>query len=134
PHPGLTVFDATDGTNACTRRNRSNTPLQALTLLNDQGFMEFAQALAARLLQDANASDSDRIRQAFQLCLARPPSPKEEQRLLELRARQTAALDRSPEEAKQLAPQIDKVELPRAAAWTMVARVLLNLDEFIPRE
>ncbi len=52
PHPGLTVFDAPDATAACTRRNRSNTPLQALTLLNDQGFVEFAQALAQRILRE----------------------------------------------------------------------------------
>src|SRR5262249_35053283 len=104
PHPGLTVFDASDGTNTCTRRNRSNTPLQALTLLNDQAYIEFAQALARRVLQEAGAGDADRIRHAFQLCLARPPSPKEEQRLIDLLARQTSALEAAPEEAKQLAP------------------------------
>jgi mono/diheme cytochrome c family protein len=137
PYPGLTVFDAPDGTSACTRRNRSNTPLQALTLLNDQAFLEFAQALAGRVLHEAKGNDAERIRYAFQLCLARPPSPKEEQLLSDLLAKQTAALETAPEEAKQLAPMLqpnDKIEPARAAAWTMAARVLLNLDEFITRE
>src|SRR5439155_6508062 len=65
PHPALTVFDAPDSTSTCTRRNRSNTPLQALTLLNDQGFFELAQALAARILKEAGSDDGPRIRHAF---------------------------------------------------------------------
>ena len=136
PHPGLTVFDAPDGTNACTRRNRSNTPLQALTLLNDQAYIEFAQALAGRVLQDAKPNNSDRLRFAFQLCLARSPSPREEQRLNELLVRQIEAFEAAPGEAKQFVPAAtrDPSEMAQRAAWTMVARVLLNLDEFITRE
>src|SRR5207302_9973937 len=111
PHPGLVVFDAPDATSACTRRNRSNTPLQALTLLNDQAFFEFAQALAARVLKEAKPDDAERIRQAFRLCLGRLPSAMEERRLGELLAEQAEA---SP-----------------LTAWTTLARVLLNLDEFI---
>jgi hypothetical protein len=114
PHPGLIVFDAPDATMACTRRNRSNTPLQALTLLNDQAFFEFAQALAARVLNEAPADEAGRIRHAFRLCMARSPSELEERRLSELLAGQA-----------KMAP---------LAAWTTVARVLLNLDEFITRE
>src|SRR5439155_8601499 len=64
PHPALTVFDAPDSTTTCTRRNRSNTPLQALTLLNDQAFFELAQGLAARVLREAPQSDLGRIRYA----------------------------------------------------------------------
>jgi hypothetical protein len=114
PHPSLTVFDAPDATTACTRRNRSNVPLQALTLLNDQGYVELAQGLAARVLREVK-TDDERLRYAFRLCLARPPSTREQMRLTELLARQLAEV--SPEEA-----------------WTAVARVLLNLDEFITRE
>ena len=69
PHPDLVVFDAPDATSACTRRNRSNTPLQALTLLNDQGFVEFAHALAHRVLADGKASESERIRHTVQEAL-----------------------------------------------------------------
>jgi hypothetical protein len=136
PHPGLTVFDAPDATTTCTRRNRSNTPLQALTLLNDQAFFEFAQGLAARVLQEAEPNDDDRLRYAFQLCLARSPSDGELTRLRQLLAQQQADLEAAPEEAKLLVP----TDLPRdtdvkqLAAWVTVARVLLNLDEFITRE
>ena len=60
PPPALSVFDAPDGFSTCTRRIRSNTPLQALTLLNDSAYVEFAQALAARLIKEAK-TDEDRI-------------------------------------------------------------------------
>jgi hypothetical protein len=116
PHPALTVFDAPDATCTCTRRNRSNTPLQALTLLNDQGFFELAQGLAARILKEAKTDDRDRIHYAFRLCFGRSPSALEENRLSELLGRQFP-------------------DSPHAIqAWTTVARVLLNLDEFITRE
>src|SRR4029077_9970306 len=77
-HPALLVFDAPNAVSSCTRRIRSNTPLQALTLLNDQGFFEFAQGLSARVQKEAKPSDSERIRYAFRLCLGREPSPSEE--------------------------------------------------------
>lgn len=136
PHPGLTVFDAPDANSACTRRNRSNTPLQALTLLNDQAFLEFAQELTARLFQEAKPTDRERIRQAFQLCLARKPRDFEVKRLEDLLNQQRASFAQAPQDARPLAPK----DLPREidgkefAAWTIVSRVLLNLDEFITRE
>jgi hypothetical protein len=114
PHPDLTVFDASDALSTCTRRNRSNTPLQALTLLNDQGFFEFAQALADRILRESKGGKRERIDYAFRLCLGRPPSERERQAL-----------------ARLLASREEKE--PRDA-WTSAARVLLNLDEFITRE
>jgi mono/diheme cytochrome c family protein len=112
PHPSLTVFDAPDASGACTRRNRSNTPLQALTLLNDQGQYELARALAARVQRECGRDDGERLCYAFRLCLARQPNERELQRLRDLRARQPAGDE----------------------AWVTVARVLLNLDEFITRE
>jgi mono/diheme cytochrome c family protein len=136
PHPGLIVFDAPDAGTTCTRRNRSNTPLQALTLLNDQGYLELAQGLASRALRDAADGDEARLRFVFRLCVAREPSPRERQTLLRLLARQREALARSPQDAKALVPaDLPKgADLTEAAAWTMVARALLNLDEFITRE
>jgi hypothetical protein len=116
PHPSLTVFDAPDASCTCTRRNRSNTPLQALTLLNDQGQYEFARALAARVLREGGEDDAGRLRYAFRLCLARQPNTREQQRLGELLARERAGA------------------APADEAWVTVARVLLNLDEFITRE
>jgi hypothetical protein len=136
PHPALTVFDAPDATSTCTRRNRSNTPLQALTLLNDQGFFEFAQALAARLLAEAGPDDHERIRYAFRLCLGRLPNPVEETRLGELLRRQLVERDESTGATKSTAllPSRKGFDSKTRAAWTALARVLLNLDEFITRE
>lgn len=115
PHPLFTLFDAPDGTRACTRRLRSNTPLQALMLLNDEAFVEFASAMAARAIQ-TKTTDADRLELAFRSGLARPPSPGERNRLQTLLRQQREA---------------GKSE---AVAWTTLARVILNLDEFITRE
>jgi hypothetical protein len=115
PHPSLMVFDSADGFSTCTRRLRSNTPLQALTLLNDEAFHEFAQALAARVLKEGPKTDPARIDHAFRLCLSRSPSKDENQRLLKLLNKELATTDES-------------------TAWATVSRVLLNLDETITRE
>ena len=121
PHPAVAVFDAADGFSACTRRLRSNTPLQALTLLNDQQFFELARALAERVLRDGGADDSARLDHAFRLCVARPPSLKEKARLLALLTQLRTPSANDPAASEQ-------------EAWTTVARVLLNLDETITRE
>src|SRR5262249_26069845 len=135
PHPGLTVFDAPDATATCTRRNRSNTPLQALTLLNDQAFFECAQALASRVLRVA-AGDERRLRHALRRAGGRKPEPRERELLLRLLQRQRASLAKDPAEARALVPAdlAKSPDLTERAAWTLVARVLLNLDEFITRE
>jgi hypothetical protein len=121
PHPALNVFDAPDAFSPCTRRLRSNTPLQALTLLNDRQFYELAQALGARVLRDVGESDADRLEYAFRLCLTRRPGPDEAERLRELVVAELRQLDGEPKAVQ-------------AEAWTAVARVLLNLDETITRE
>jgi hypothetical protein len=130
------AFDAPDSTSTCTRRNRSNTPLQALTLLNDRAFYEFAQALAVRILTDCPGDDDARVRFAFRLCVARAPSDTEQQRLVQLLSRVQASLAGDAAEVKRLAPAAlpEGVAPSQAAAWTLVGRVLLNLDEFITRE
>ncbi len=120
-HPAFAVFDAPDAATACTRRLRSNTPLQALTLLNDQQFHEFAQALARRVLATVRGSVADQIDFAFRLCLARHPEPAERQRLVELHTQQLHASTGNDDERQ-------------AETWTTLARVLLNLDETITRE
>jgi hypothetical protein len=129
PHPSLMVFDAPNAVQACTRRVRSNTPLQALTLLNDQAAIEFAHALAERLLDEAPSSDPARMRLAFRLCLARDPSPKEARTLQTLLDQ-----ERAETEAGAGADSHDGGGEATLAAWTTAARVLLNLDEFITRE
>jgi prophage DNA circulation protein len=136
PHPALMVFDSADGFSACTRRPRSNTPLQALTLLNDQAFVEFAQALAARIIEEGPKPDSERVEQAFRYCLARGPTPEESIRLLELLNKEFATLEESPDEAAAIVEGngASKANVVQLAAWTTVSRVLLNLDETITRE
>ncbi len=121
PHPALAVFDEPDAFSACTRRLRSNTPLQALTLLNDQQFYEFAEALAARIEREGPPELAARLDYAFRLCVARPPNPAERSRLAALHAQQIAAAT-GDDTAKS------------KAAWITIARVLLNLDETITRE
>jgi hypothetical protein len=135
PHPGLMAFDAPDANTTCTRRNRSNTPLQALTLLNDRAYFEFSQALASRVLRDAS-DDAGAIRQAYRLCLARDPSAAEQERVQTLLSTLERELATDAKEAKRLTPPGTSATIPasRAAAWTLVSRALLNLDEFITRE
>src|SRR5207248_9581532 len=84
PYPAMTVFDFPDANVTCTRRNRSNTPLQSLTLANDQQFVEIAQGLAVRVLQSSLADDAARLRHAFRVCFAREPKPAERARMAKL--------------------------------------------------
>jgi hypothetical protein len=135
-HPLLNAFDTPDRTSTCTRRTRSNTPLQALTLLNDEAFFEFAQALAARVLKDAPGDDAARVEHAFRLCTSRKPSAEEKQVLAKLLAKQRGAFKKVPAEAKFVAGEKcpKEVETSEFAAWTVVSRAILNLDETITRE
>lgn len=129
PHPQLVTFDAPDATTACTRRNRSNTPLQALTLLNDAGFYEYAQGFADRIHRDCTGDATAKLTFAFKAAVARTPTPRELSRLHAFLEQQLADFNAKPSEAKVLSPNA-----PERAAWVMVARVLLNLDELITRE
>lgn len=128
PHPLLVGFDAPDATFACTRRTRSNTPLQALMLLNDQAFYEFAQALADRVLAEGPPDDAGKLDLVFRLCLARSPDPIELDRLMSFLDAQRRLQSESEGEDSAESRHSDR------AAWTAIARVLLNLDEFITRE
>src|SRR6185437_7045276 len=75
PYPMLMTFDAPDSNVCCVRRERSNTPLQALTTLNDTVFVECAQALGRRMAHEMSGTPEERIRRAFRLCVAREPAP-----------------------------------------------------------
>jgi hypothetical protein len=136
PHPALVVFDAPNAMTACTRRTRSNTPLQALALLNETAFHEFAQALALRLFREQPQDSQGRLERAFRLTVSRAPRPAEAARLAALLAIERDELASRPAEAEKLLPPqvpagINRVEM---AAWISLARVLLNTDEFITRE
>jgi Protein of unknown function (DUF1553)/Protein of unknown function (DUF1549)/Planctomycete cytochrome C len=137
-HPSLLAFDASTREECVVDRPRSNTPLQALVLLNDPTFVESARAFAARMIHEGGANASRRIERGFQLALGRPARGPEVRALTELaqhhydqyRADPSAALALLSAGLEPNPPDIDPVEL---AAWTSVARVLLNLHETISR-
>jgi len=128
PYPALQAFDAPNGDFACVRRSRSNTPLQALTALNEPVFMECAQALGVKALTEGGATDGDRLTYAFRRCVARKPSAEESAELLTLLKKQKERF------AKPGAKLPAGVTSADAAAWTVVSRVLLNLDETVTKE
>ena len=135
PYPLLTAFDMPDTYESACRRGRTNTPLQALNLLNDSVFLEAAQALAARVVTEFDGNLGDRLRQTFRLCLARDPHPREMDSLQTSWERQRAILERTPESVEQLfAVEIPGVSQLDAATWVALGSALLNLDEFLTRE
>ncbi|MBY0524613.1 MAG: PSD1 and planctomycete cytochrome C domain-containing protein [Gemmataceae bacterium] len=136
PFPMLMTFDAPDGTLCCVRRERSNTPLQALTLLNDTVFVECSQALGKRIVEDKAGDVKERIRHGFRLCLAREPSATELSRLQLLFDDVLQRCRDKPEAAAKLVGKmkVQGVDVPEAAAWMVLGRTLLNLDEFVTRE
>jgi len=141
PYPMLQTFDAPNGDSACVRRVKSNTPLQALTTLNEPLFVECARALALHTVQQNAATDDERLRYAFRRCVARAPTKDEVKLLTDLLSKQTArfAADGAnpwllaaadPEHPPELPAGVSPAQL---AGWTAVARVLLNLDETITK-
>jgi hypothetical protein len=135
PYPQLVTFDAPDANLSCSRRQRSNTPLQALNLLNDPVFLEAAQAVAMRVLREAPDDFGKRLDYAYRLCLARAPEPIEADRFSTLLNKQKLLLKDRPGEAQALFPlPLDGVGALDAASWVAAARVILNLDEFLHRE
>ena len=136
PYPMLMTFDAPDANLTCTRRERSNTPLQALTLLNDPAFFECAQALGRRIVTDKPNFMRDRIRYTFKLCLGREPTPSEFARVKKLYDETLPLCQANPESAKEIIgePKPASADIAEAAAWVTVARTVLNLDEFVTRE
>jgi len=135
PFAQFVTFDFPDSSRACTRRERATSPLQALSLLNDPVFVEAAQALAARIWTESSADDAARLHHAFLLTLARPPRAEESERLTAYLRQQKAVFDADNTAARELMQNaaLDGSAAERAA-WTALASVLLNLDEFITRE
>ena len=135
PYPQLMNFDAPDANRTVSRRHRSNTPLQALNLLNDEVFLEAARALAVRVVSGSPMDWNHRLERMFALTLCRLPTDREAERLADSYRRQKSILAGSPAVAKQLT-----LVSPRGhsqadvAAWVGVGRILLNTDEFVTRE
>lgn len=135
PFAQFVTFDRPESSRACTRRERSNTPLQALTLLGDPVFVEAAQALAARVRREVRGDEVRRLDHAFRLALSRAPSREERTRLLSYLGQERQRFDNDPTAARALAPDAASGDPnATAAAWVALASVLLNLDEFINRE
>ena len=137
--PGMEVFDAPSREVCTSRRERTNTPLQALTLMNDVTYVEAARALAQRLIREGGPTDVDRVGFGFRLVTSRHPEPNEVEVLMRGLERHRSTYEADPEAAAKLVkvgetasdPEMDTVEL---AAHTALANGLLNLDETIHRE
>jgi hypothetical protein len=137
-HPSLLAFDASTREECVVQRPRSNTPLQALVLLNDPTYVEAARVFAARMIHEAGSDPRARLERGFRLALSRPPQPRELSVLLALLAKHLDQYKGDPTAARALLgegdepspPELDRAEL---AAWTSIARVLLNLQESVTR-
>lgn len=139
PYPALQVFDAPTGESPCPRRIRSDTPLQALTTLNDPVFVEAAKALAMRIWKEGGKNDRAKIDYAFELCTGRKPNQKEVATVTSLLDDSENLFENQTTRAVTVASRDPKnppenVNLHKVAAWTMVSRVLLNMDETITKE
>jgi mono/diheme cytochrome c family protein len=138
PYAEFVAFDAPSREVCTERRPRTNTPLQALATLNDKVFVEASAALARRMLSEAKGSERERATYGFRLCVARTPTPAELDQLTQLYRENLEKYRKEPGAAQALArsggttvpPGMDVAEL---AAWTVVANVLLNLDETITK-
>jgi mono/diheme cytochrome c family protein len=139
PYPSFLAFDAPTREFCAVRRPRTNTPLQALTTMNDPAFVEAAQALARRIVGQAGLDNRERMTYGFRLCVSRPPKQREEEALLALFEKELVKFSRDVDAAVELAPPAlgrrpAGTVVPELAAWTVVANVLLNLDETVTKE
>lgn len=139
PPPSLNTFDAPDREKCTARRALTNTPLQALVLLNDPTYVEAARVLAARAIEKAGPKTDQRISFAYRLTTGRKPASKELSVLRDLARVQLLAYKKDPSAARKLAgvgdsPLDGKLSPVELAAWTTVASVILNLDETITKE
>jgi Protein of unknown function (DUF1553)/Protein of unknown function (DUF1549)/Concanavalin A-like lectin/glucanases superfamily/Planctomycete cytochrome C len=138
PPPALQTFDAPEREFCMVRRSVTNTPLQALVLMNDPTYVEASRKFAERILTEVAAVPKDRIRYAYRLALGRLPTDEELRVLMSLYNEQLAAFRKDAAGATKLlsvgeSPRNEKLNLPELAAWTTVASVLLNLDETITK-
>ncbi|HEV3025649.1 MAG TPA: DUF1553 domain-containing protein, partial [Pirellulales bacterium] len=139
PPPSLTTFDAPSRETCTVRRARTNTPLQALVLMNDKQYVEAARKLAERALGEGGASAESRIAHAFRLATARQPAADELAVLAHIHRGQLAEYQADKEAAAKLlavgdSKRDEKFDASELAAYTMVANLILNLDETITKE
>jgi hypothetical protein len=134
PYPSLSTFDAPSREFCTVRRVRTNTPLQALTTLNDPFFMDAARALATRMKTEGGSDDSSWIRYGFRLVTSRPPTAAELAGTLAYQHEQAARFAADFKAAAAVLGMKDGVPDPELAALTVTANVLLNLDEALTKE
>jgi hypothetical protein len=138
PPPNMQIFDAPTREKCTINRPRTNTPLQALVMLNDVQFVEASRHLAARMMQAGGETPAERLEQGMLLTVARPPSDSEASVLTQLYEAGLQKYRDDPEAAKQLLSQgesknPDGLDPAEHAAWTIVASTILNLDETLTR-
>jgi hypothetical protein len=139
PFPALLAFDAPTADTSCTRRIRSNTPLQALVTLNERTYVEAAQAMGLRVMKEGGADNRSRASYAFRLATGRAPTERELKSLLNFweeqyrhfEDRSAAALQVALASSTNVPPDVN---IHKVAAWAMVSRAILNLDETITKE
>jgi Protein of unknown function (DUF1553)/Protein of unknown function (DUF1549)/Concanavalin A-like lectin/glucanases superfamily/Planctomycete cytochrome C len=137
--PTMVTFDAATRETCMVRANRTNTPLQALNLMNDVTYIEASRKFAERMMKDGGATPADRINFAFRLVLARPPKPQEQAVLLDTLSQFKARYQAKPGAAAKYLSQGDSPRDPKLdpadlAAYTAIASLILNLDETITKE
>ena len=136
PPPQMNILDA-PSREACTiRRERTNTPMQALMLMNDPQFVEAARVFAERTIKEGGKTPEERLAYIFELATAREPKPKEASLLLETLQAHAEELKDDPEAAKELiavgeSKPDEKLDAVEVATWTMIANLILNLDEVL---
>ncbi|MDX2020742.1 MAG: PSD1 and planctomycete cytochrome C domain-containing protein [Deltaproteobacteria bacterium] len=138
PFPSLQLFDAPNGDVVCVRRNRSNTPLQALATLNDPMFLEAARGFALQMLKRSDVSDRQRIRDGFERLMARQPDTAELDVLLAWLEQQRQQIRGDTARAEKIVGAVDLLPAgaptTEAALYTLLARLMLNLDEALTKE
>lgn len=134
PYPMLQAFDTPNGDISCVRRSRSNTPLQALTALNEPVFLECAIALAQLTLDKGGKTTDEQITFAFRRCLSRSPDTEETKTLKNFLNRQLSHFNKDSSNPTDLIGSTPTDTPVKTAAWTALCRVLLNLDETITKE
>jgi hypothetical protein len=138
PPPGLNTFDAPEREFCMARRSRTNTPLQALVLLNDPTYLEAARKLAERVIKATENQTDARIELAFRLALSRRPTATETQVMRRTFEKQLARYQQNSGAAKQLVSageslRDQSINEPELAAWTSLMSIILNMDEAITK-
>jgi hypothetical protein len=139
PHPGLMAFDTPTRETCTLQRQRTNTPMQALVTLNDEQFVEASRAFAQRILKSSAKTFSDRLDWAFEMATGHPANSVRKKVLKDAHSYQKTIFQKEPERAEELlkigeSPRDSAIPAQEHATWTVLASMILNLDETLNRE